>query len=49
MGNIIAAAVFALVIGLVIFYIIRQKKKGVRCIGCPHAGKCSKQSKCSHK
>ena len=38
-----------ILIGVVIFvllrraisYIIRQKKKGVKCIGCPYAGECA--------
>ena len=25
-------------------YIRKQKKKGVTCIGCPHAGTCAKKS-----
>ena len=33
--------IIALILGGVIFYIHRQKKKGVKCIGCPDAGKCS--------
>ncbi len=41
-----------IVIGLVVFivgsalaYIRKEKKKGVRCIGCPHAGSCAMRSK----
>ena len=30
-----------LIAGLSVFYIVRQKKKGVKCIGCPDAHKCS--------
>ena len=33
--------VIALVLGLVIFYIHRAKKKGVKCIGCPDGATCS--------
>lgn len=35
---IIAALVIA-----AIWYIRSQKKKGVTCIGCPHAGECAKR------
>ena len=35
----------AAILGLVTFYILRQKKKGVKCIGCPSSGSCS--GKCS--
>ena len=38
----IALGIFALVIGLVIFYIVRKKKKGATCIGCPYAEACTK-------
>jgi len=31
----------AVIIGAIVFYIRREKKKGARCIGCPHAGTCS--------
>lgn len=41
----IVLGVFLLIIGLVIFYIVRQKKKGTVCIGCPHAGKCPNSKK----
>lgn len=34
-------AVIALILGLVIFYIHRAKKKGIKCIGCPSGGTCS--------
>ncbi len=40
--------VVMLVIGLAVMaavlYIRNQKKKGVTCIGCPHAGTCAKKA-----
>ena len=30
----------ALIVGLAVFYIIRAKKKGQKCIGCPYAKNC---------
>ncbi len=47
MKDIIAIVAIVAIVGLAIFYIIRSKKKGVKCIGCPSAGECSK--KCSGK
>lgn len=33
--------IVAAILGLVIFYIVRAKKKGVKCIGCPDGARCS--------
>lgn len=34
-------AVIAVIVGLAVFYIIRSKKSGKKCIGCPDSGACS--------
>ncbi len=39
-GNIVVVAVLALVLFGAVFYIVREKKKGRHCIGCPYAGAC---------
>lgn len=39
--DILVIAVITVIVGLVIWYIYRSKKKGVRCIGCPDGAKCS--------
>lgn len=36
----IAIAAIALIIGAAIFYIVRSKKRGQKCIGCPYAKQC---------
>ena len=36
----IVIAVILLVIGLAAFYVIRAKKKGAKCIGCPDGCNC---------
>ena len=41
MKDLILVAILLLIFGLVVFYIIRAKKKGVKCIGCPNGAKCS--------
>lgn len=47
MENIIIVAVLAGIIALAMFYIIRAKKKGKKCIGC-HLSKCNtKENGCS--
>ncbi len=40
MKNLIVTLIVIAIIALAVFYIIRQKKKGVKCIGCPSGGKC---------
>ncbi|MBE6925384.1 MAG: FeoB-associated Cys-rich membrane protein [Ruminococcaceae bacterium] len=34
-------AVIVLILGAVIWYLHKAKKKGVKCIGCPDGAKCS--------
>ena len=41
MESIILAAVLLLILGLAALYVVREKKKGVKCIGCPHARECA--------
>ena len=38
--NIIIILIIAVILGLAIRYVIRAKKKGVKCIGCPDGAKC---------
>ena len=42
MANIIGAVVLLAIIGLAAGYIIRAKKRGQKCIGCPDSCSCSK-------
>lgn len=39
MGNILVSLVIFLILGTSTAIIISEKKKGVKCIGCPYAGK----------
>ncbi len=43
MADLIIIAILLLVVGAAVAYIIREKKRGVACIGCPHAGVCAKR------
>ena len=44
MSDIIVIAIVILVVGAAVAYIIREKKKGVKCIGCPHAKECASKN-----
>ncbi|MBQ2316407.1 MAG: FeoB-associated Cys-rich membrane protein [Clostridia bacterium] len=46
MENFIIILVIAIIIIAAVGYIIRQKKKGKHCIGCPYAENCNKQNHC---
>lgn len=51
MADLIVLLIVALCVGAAIIYIIKEKKKGTVCIGCPHAGTCAKRQSgcgCSH-
>jgi len=41
MANFIAAAVVLLIVGAAAAYVIKAKKSGVKCIGCPDSKTCS--------
>lgn len=41
MGNLIAITVIVIILGSAIGYIVKAKKSGVHCIGCPAGGSCS--------
>ena len=41
MENIIIVAILVVIVGLAVRYIIKAKKNGKKCIGCPDGGSCS--------
>lgn len=41
MANLIVIAILLLIIGLAVGYIVKSKKSGVKCIGCPSGCNCS--------
>jgi len=47
MTDLIVAVVLLLIIGSAIAYIIRAKKSGAKCIGCPHAKTCGRKADCN--
>ena len=42
MGEIIAILLIVAIVGGAIYYIVRAKKNGVKCIGCPDRGSCKR-------
>lgn len=43
MANLIVIVILLVIIGASVSYIIKEKKRGATCIGCPHAGECAKK------
>ena len=41
MDNIIVVAIVALIVGLAVWYIRKEKRRGVQCVGCPDSKTCS--------
>lgn len=39
-ADMILIVILILIIGAALLYIKKEKKKGIRCIGCPQAGTC---------
>ena len=46
MENVILVAVLLLIIGFAVGYIIKAKKSGKKCIGCPDSGSCGSGCGC---
>lgn len=44
MADFIIGILLLIVIGAAIAYIVREKKRGVKCIGCPNSGTCQKRT-----
>ena len=47
MTDIIVLGVVALIVGAAMAYIIKAKKAGAKCIGCPAAGTCGSKNNAS--
>ena len=45
MENILVIAILVVIIGCAIAYVVKEKKKGIKCIGCPNAEMCSTAQK----
>lgn len=42
-STVIAVIALAMILFLAIRYIVKEKKKGAKCIGCPYSGSCTKK------
>ena len=45
--DIIVSVILVAILGGAIFYIVRSKKRGDVCVGCPHAKQCKRGGTCS--
>lgn len=43
MPNVIIALILLAIAGGIIVYLIRAKKRGEKCVGCPYAKECHKK------
>ncbi len=43
MADLIVIAVLVLILGAAITYIMKAKKRGVKCIGCPAGAECARK------
>ena len=46
MENYIIIAVVVLILALAVGYIVKEKREGNKCIGCPHAKECASKNGC---
>ncbi|MBQ8165677.1 MAG: FeoB-associated Cys-rich membrane protein [Lachnospiraceae bacterium] len=49
MVDIIISLIIILIVGFIIRYLYKAKKRGETCIGCPYAKQCSTKGNCSSK
>lgn len=47
MESFVVAGIVLVILAVAVIYIVREKKKGVKCIGCPMAGQCASKGQCS--
>ena len=44
MADLIIGMILLFVVGIAVRYIVKAKKSGVKCIGCPASGTCGKKA-----
>ena len=42
MIDILLILILLLIVSAIVFYLIREKKRGAVCVGCPHAKQCAR-------
>ncbi len=45
-ADMIVLLVIIILVAAAVVYMRKEKKRGVKCIGCPHAGECAKKNSC---
>ena len=45
MENIVIVLILIMILGGSISYIVKEKRKGTKCIGCPYSAQCSAATK----
>ena len=48
MTDFLLILLLSVILGGAAFYIVRAKKRGQKCVGCPHSGSCGKNCGCGH-
>jgi len=48
MGNIIVILIILAIVAVAIAKIVIEKRKGAKCIGCPHGGASNSRCSCNH-
>ena len=43
MIDVVIILIVAVILAAAVWYVIKEKKKGKRCVGCPYAGECGKK------
>ena len=46
MTNFLVILIVIAIVGVATAYIIKEKKRGVKCIGCPSGANCPNKGKC---
>ena len=46
MVNLILIFIIGAIVGLAAGYVYKAKKRGVKCVGCPHSGSCGGNCGC---
>ena len=46
MENVVIILVLAAIVGGIVWYLLRAKKSGNKCIGCPHGKSCGNKCSC---
>ncbi len=43
MENIAVICVLSAIVGIIVWYLVRRKKRGEKCVSCPYGGQCSRR------